>query len=279
MSVKYWPLGLILGILLCAAPAMAGDAAPSPLPAGPGLVPAGQWRLSAGGTWQMSERFQDTNEHAHDSEGASFAGHSDNLKMRDDHFYMASLAYGLNRRLTLVAQAGMAQGGIMAETTNTGQWEAKLKPVFVWGLGAKGLLWETASGLGLTGGLSYLRYDDRKIDNWHHGSGYDTSSDGTLNVDGKMDYWRLEANLLVHQRLGRWLPYAGVSYTYSEIRDNDTWSYNDGYSITYDFQVTDKDRWGIPLGVQAQLTDHLGLVLSGTVLSREEVGLSLSWDF
>jgi opacity protein-like surface antigen len=75
------------------------------------------------------------------------------------------------------------------------------------------------------------------------------------------------------------MPYVGLSYSYSELSENDFWTYSDGSWSRYDFESTNKDRWGVPLGVQAQLTDNLGLVLSGTLLGREEIGLSLSWDF
>jgi opacity protein-like surface antigen len=203
---------------------------------------------------------------------------SQSLKLRDDRLHLARVAYGLHRRLTLEARAGMAEGGTLAETLSNGQWEAKLKPVFVWGLGLRGLVWEHPNGLGLTAGLSYLRYDDRGIDHWHAASGW-TTDQGNVGVDGKVDYWRLEANALAHWRLGRFTPFAGVGYAYAELKDTDTWNRPGGVVSTYDFSTKNQDRWGLLGGVQAELCANLSLGLNFAYFNREELGLSLNWSF
>ena len=268
---------MILGSLLlmfCAGPALAGQDQPAP---GPGMVPAGKWQMGVSGTWQAAERFQDTVEFSSE-DGSSGSEASQSVKLRDDRMYLASLSYGLHRRLTLTARAGMAEGGTLAETLSNGQWEAKLKPVFVWGLGARGLLWENPSGLGLTAGVSYLRYDDRGIDSWHATDGW-TTDQGNVSVDGQVDYWRLEANALAHWRLGRFLPFLGLGYAYSELKDQDTWHRPSGIVSTYDFSTKNQDRWGLLGGVQAELWRGLSLGLNFAYFNREELGLSLNWDF
>lgn len=138
------------------------------------------------------------------------------MKIRDDYFTLTTLSYGLLSRLTLYAQAGVAQGGVMSENLSNDLFEAKLKPVFVCGLGARGLLWHDPNGLRLTDGLDYLRYDDRGIDHWHKGNGWSSDSAG-MAVDGEVDYWRVQADLTAHWQLGRFLPYLGLVYVYSEL--------------------------------------------------------------
>lgn len=270
-------LAILTGLLLAfsTAAALAGQDAPAQ---GPGMVPAGRWQVGLASTWQVSERFQDTIETNHESDGSSGGEDLRNLKIRDDRLHLASVSYGLHRRLTLTARAGLAEGGKIAETLSNGQWEAKLKPVFVWGLGARGLLWEHQSGLGLTAGLSYLRYDDRGIDHWHATSGW-TTDQAHYGVDAKVDYWRLEASALAHWRLGRLLPFLGLGYAYSEIKDTDTWSRPDGTWSRYEFDSKSQDRFGLLGGLQAELWKGLSLGLNFAYLAREELGLSLTWDF
>jgi opacity protein-like surface antigen len=248
-----------------------------PQAAGPGMAPAGKLEVGLSTTWQAAERFQDTVEFSSEN-GERGSEASQSLKLRDDRLHLARVAYGLHRRLTLEARAGMAEGGTLAETLSNGQWEAKLKPVFVWGLGLRGLVWEHPNGLGLTAGLSYLRYDDRGIDHWHAASGW-TTDQGNVGVDGKVDYWRLEANALAHWRLGRFTPFAGVGYAYAELKDTDTWNRPGGVVSTYDFSTKNQDRWGLLGGVQAELCANLSLGLNFAYFNREELGLSLNWSF
>jgi len=91
----------------------------------------------------------------------------------------------------------------------------------VWGLGARGLLWEDPSGLGLTTRLSYLRYDDRGVDRMQSRNISNFKWDNRVE-DFQLDYCRLEANALVHWRLGRFMPFLGLGYAYSEFNGSGT---------------------------------------------------------
>ncbi len=263
----------LLLIMVLSFPVLTWAAAESP---GPGMVPAGKWQVGLGGTWLSSERFQDTIEYNHEN-GERGSEPSHGLKIRDDYLYLVTLSYGLHSRLTLFAQAGLARGGVFSENLSNGLFEAKLKPVFVWGLGARGLLWQGPRGLGLTAGLSYLRYDDRGIDHWHKGDGWSSDSAG-VGVDGEVDYWRVQADVQAHWRLGRFLPYLGLAYAHSELKDVDTWTQPD-WTGTYDFSTSSENNWGLLGGVQFDLSYGLNLGLSFAYFMREEVGLSLSWQF
>ncbi|MBI4800744.1 MAG: hypothetical protein HY794_18805, partial [Desulfarculus sp.] len=126
---------------------------------------------------------------------------------------------------------------------------------------------------------SYLRYDDRGIDDWRRNDSGFTTDAGGVGVDGKVDYWRLEASALAHWRLGRFLPFLGLGYAYSELKDSDTWNRPGGIVSTYDFSSKSQDRWGLLGGVQAELCKGLSLGLNFAYFAREELGLSLTWDF
>jgi opacity protein-like surface antigen len=246
--------------------------------AGPGMVAAGQWQVGVSSTWQARERFTDTVEFSSEN-GAPGSEASRGPKMSDDRLHLASLSYGLGRRLTLSARAGLAEGGKLSEMLGNGEWTAKLKPVFVWGVGGRALLWEAGNGLGLTAGLSYLRYDDRGIDEWASSDRGWTTSQGGVGVDGKVDYWRVDANALAHWRLGRVTPYLGLGYAYAELDDVDTWARPGGIWSRYEFSTHSKDNWGLLGGVQAELAPGLNLALGFACLVREELSLSLTWEF
>ncbi|MBI4798125.1 MAG: hypothetical protein HY794_05210, partial [Desulfarculus sp.] len=131
MRMKSLAMFTVMLLVLGAGAALADQ---GPQAQGPGMVPAGKWQVGLASTWLSSERFQDTTEFSSEN-GTPGSEPSTNLKIRNDRLHLATVSYGLHRRLTLTARAGMAEGGLIAETLSNGLWEAKLKPVFVWGLG------------------------------------------------------------------------------------------------------------------------------------------------
>lgn len=277
MRGKPWGLaGLVLLLTaLATGPALAAGGG-----AGPGLVPAGKFEVGLSATWLSQERFQDTRENFREADGATGSEPATNQKIRNDSFYMIDLAYGLTRWLTLRAGLGMVDGGSLHETLGNGDWEAKLKSNFVWGLGARALVWQGPAGLGLTAGLDYLRYDDRGIKYWQYPTpGAGNTSDSGVNVDGEVDYWRVQGDLRLHWSLGRWRPFVGGAYAYSELKDEDHWTYPNGTWSKYEFSTKSEDRWGLLGGVEAELAPGLNLLVQGMFLAREEIGLSLSYDF
>ncbi|MFZ5585112.1 MAG: hypothetical protein ACOZHQ_04195 [Thermodesulfobacteriota bacterium] len=271
-----------LGVLALTALILAGGPVPAEAAgargAGPGLVPAGRFEVGLSAAWLSLERFQDTRESFREADGETGSEPSTNLKIRNDRTYMVNLTYGLTRWLSLRAGLGLVEGGSIQETLSNGNWEAKLKSHLVWGLGARALVWEGGPGLGLTAGLGYLRYDDRGIKYWQYPNGGNTSEAG-VGVDGQVDYWRVEADLRLHWSLGRWRPFVGGAYAYSEITDKDRWSYPDGGWSRYDFASKSADRWGLLGGLEAEIIPGLNLIVQGMLLAREEIGLSLSYDF
>ena len=165
MKTRPWWILIIAGIGMVLIPGLALGAQDR-MAAVPGMVPAGKWQVGLSTIWQATERFQDTAEFANFNNQDFGSEASTGLKLRDDRFHLATLAYGLHRCLTLMVRAGMAEGGTLSENLSNGQWDAKLNPVFVWSLGARSLLWEHPNGLGFTAGMAYLRYDNRGIDKW-----------------------------------------------------------------------------------------------------------------
>lgn len=246
--------------------------------AAPGLVAAGKLSLGLETAWMAKENLADALEYGWDDGSPADSQISREVTLKGDRYYMARLAYGLHRRLTVSARAGMVEGGIWGETLANGRWEARLKSGFAWGLGARGLLWESAWGLGLSAGLDYLRWDDRGIKSWRTPDGGSTD-DYVAGIGSDLDYWRIQAEVVAHWRLGRWTPYLGGAYAYSKFKSEDNWTWADGTQSHYRDDFSNNDRWGLVGGLQAELLPNLSLTLSGVAIMREELGLALTYQF
>lgn len=278
MKIKPLAWLWMVGLVVLAAGLGAPISAAGETGAGPGMVAAGRLALSLGGVWASQEKMADSLEYGWDDGGEISSQDSREVSLKKDFYYLARLDYGLHRRLTVSAQVGMVDGGLWAQTLANGRWEAILKPALVWGVGARGLLWESASGLGLSAGLDYLRWDNRGIDHWRTPDGGSTDS-YVSKVDGDVNYWRFQAEILAHWRLGRWLPYLGGAYAYSKLKSEDNWTWDDGTQSHYRDDYSNQDRWGLVGGVQAELLPNLSLALRATWLMREELGLALTYQF
>lgn len=62
------------------------------------------------------------------------------------------------------------------------------------------------------------------------------------------------------------------------MKDVDTWS-TPCWSATYDFSTKGENNLGLLGGVRVDLSHGLNLALNFAYLVREEVGLSLGWQF
>ena len=275
-KIRVWSVlgaGLVLLLAVGVVPAAAAEAG-----AAPGMAAPGKMSLGLEGTWLFQERWSDAQEYGWDDGTPPGSQTAHEVTIKGDRYYLARLAYGLHRRLTVSAQAGLVDGGTWGETLANGRWEARLKSAFVWGVGARGLLWENACGLGLSAGLDYLRWDDRGIKNWRTPDGGSTD-DYVANIGSDLDYWRIQGEVLAHWRLGRWMPYLGAAYAYAKFKSEDNWTWDDGSQSHYRDEFTNADQFGLVGGVQAELLPGLSLSLRGTWLVREELGLALTYQF
>lgn len=246
--------------------------------AAPGLVAAGKLALGVEAVWTARENLADALEYGWDDGSPADSQTSREVTLKGDRYYLARLSYGLHRRLTVSARAGLVEGGIWGETLVNGRWEARLKSGFAWGLGARGLLWESACGLGLSAGVDYLRWDDRGIKSWRTPDG-DSTENYLAGIGSDLDYWRIQGEVVAHWRLGRWTPYLGGAYAYSKFKSEDNWTWDDGTQSHYRDDFSNNDRWGLVGGLQAELLPNLSLSLSGVAIMREELGLALTYQF
>lgn len=210
------------------------------------------------------------------------------LKVKDDQFYMASLAYGLFDRLTFFVKLGVVTGGKL-EMTGYSDGQAitassKMKSNFVWAVGGKGKIYEfSPGGPGFVGSVQYLRYDDRKVD-WPYEEGNWTT------MDNKTNYWQVDVAASFYWPFEKITPYVGAAYSYAkqEYKWNEQLNTDLNqvpglvsfeFNSNIDYTSETKNQFMPFGGLNAQLGDSFMLDLQGTFLARFGASLSLSYLF
>jgi opacity protein-like surface antigen len=262
---------------------LAGSALASDLPSPVRMLPAGQFSLGVSSTWQSEQRFKDSDittnlVYANGSRSSSASGFND-LKLKDDAFYLATLSYGVTDCLNVFARAGVASGAKEKYSWfDNGRWspvEVKLADAFTWGLGAKARLFETPGGLGVTLSAQYLRYDNRDEQRpVVNGAGLTSDS-----FDYQADYQQVDAVAALYQRLGAFTPYLGLGYQWARFQFSGTFSMTGQYTGSGDFSTTNQYNLAALVGCDLALGERLSLNAQASFVSHTAVGLGFSYLF
>ncbi len=247
------------------------------------MLKAGQFSLGVSGTWQSEQKYKDADIKSTTVYSDGFRESSNNnvadFKIKDDQFYLATLAYGVCDRLNVFARAGLTAGGKeQYSVLNNGRWaevEAKLKDAFTWGVGAKGLLFETRGGLGATVSAQYLRYDSRKEENLS----VNGAPLGLDTFDYQADYQQVDVAAALYQKLGAFTPYAGLGYNWAQFKYSGTSSIAGDFSASSDFSSDNKNNLAALAGVDFALGNSFSLNLQGSFVSRTAITLGLTYLF
>jgi opacity protein-like surface antigen len=268
----------LLSSLVFTGPALAGD-----LPSPAQVLKSGQFSLGISGTWLSEQKFKDADiktatvyaNGSRESGGGRFAG----LKLKDDQFYLATLAYGLTDCLSVFARAGVATGvKEQYSWLNNGRWspvEVKLSDAFTWGLGAKARLFETSGGLGATLSAQYLRYD--KCDEQKplvNGAAMTLDS-----FDYQAEYQQVDVVAAIYQRLGVFTPYVGLGYDWAQFKFSGTFGVTGAYTGSGDFSSTNQDSLAALVGCDLALGERFALNLQGGFVSSTTCALGLTYLF
>lgn len=247
-------------------------------PVGPaGLLKKGDWSVGLVGTYLNQQKFKDYTLRR-DIDGAGSDQERKSAEFKDDVFSMAQVSYGLTDWANLYLRLGMASGGKWHDRDLAAgdEWEAKLKSNFVWALGAKARVWSLPQGPGVMLGAQYLRYDDRKVENWRNTTrGYD--ADSYWNTDDKLDYWQVDLQASLYWPLGAVTPWAGLIFSHAEADLTGRW--NGLTSLSYDSTMKTKDDLGAAWGLDWLINQHWMLNLSGVLAARTSVSLGLRYLF
>lgn len=244
------------------------------------LTPKGEFSLGLSASYLFEQKNKDYDLHRTYSDGGSDSGHKTG-KFKQDQMYLLDFGYGLTNWLSVFAQAGVVTGGKMtdSEQGDNSNWESDMKTQFVWALGVKAQAFKLDNGLALDLSGRYLRYDDRKIEDYSEASYGDAGQ--YWSTDDKMDYWQVDLNAIVSYAWGPVTPYVGLGYSYSEADFGGRWTAKDDpdYVVTYDAKIKNDNDLAALCGLDVDLGQGLALYVQGVFVTRTELSLGLNWSF
>ena len=199
----------------------------------------------------------------------------------NDQYYMATVTYGILDQLNVFARLGMVDGGKWMDYEPGNDWKGDLESNFVWALGAKGKLYEFANGLGFGLAAQYLRYDDREVKNWRALDTGETAGDLGWSTNDKVSYWQVDVVANAYWKLGRFLPYAGLGYTYYDVDFKGKWTHAipDYGSIDYTASFNNQNRFTALVGLDVDLGMNVKANIQGTFVSSTALTIGISYCF
>jgi hypothetical protein len=244
------------------------------------LIKQGQIDVGLQGSIMIKQSFED-----HRLNRSYSNGTSDTSKVgtdfEDDVFYMATVTYGVLDRLNVFARLGLADGGKWLGYQAGNNWKSKLESNFVWALGAKFDAVKLDNGFGLVMGAQYLRYDDRKVDDWQNQQTGQSAGQLGWSTDDSIDYWQADFVVSALWTFGAFTPYVGAGYSWYEVNYEGQWTHQDpriGW-VKYDSSFENDNKFSGLVGFDVDLGDHFKINAQGTFISRTAVTLGLSYCF
>ena len=245
------------------------------------LTPKGQFSLGVSVNYVFEQKNKDYDLNRKYGDGTSDSGRKEG-KFKDDQYYLLSLTYGLTDWLGVFAQAGVVRGGKSSDyDKDTGyNWESSLDDQFVWGVGAKARAFKLDNGLTLDLAARYLRYDNRKVDDYTE-TNSGAKADAYWWVDEEIDYWQVDLNAVVSRSWGPVTPYVGIGYSHSEADLTGRWRDKEyiGEYIDYDATIKNDQPFAALCGVDIALGQGLALYAQGYFVARTALSVGLSWSF
>jgi hypothetical protein len=203
---------------------------------------------------------------------------------KSDNTFLADITYGANDWLNLVASLGLATDGVWRDTDKASGdlWKARMDSVFLWGLGAKARLYKADNGITILAEANYLRYDDRKINDWKNTTGnYDAEE--YWATDDNLDYWQMDLMVTGSWKLGDFTPYLGLGYSYGEAKFSGNWRSQQypAQPISYNYEATMKMKTNFKalLGCQLKVVEGFNITAEVSLFSQTAFSFGLSWEF
>ena len=234
--------------------------------------------------FQWNSRFKQGFEDYHLNRAYSYGTPDSERKGADfenDRYYMATLTYGIIDRLNVFAKLGVADGGTWLDYFPGNTWKGDLESSFVWAVGVKGKLYEFDNGLGFGLGGQYLRYDNRKVNNWRCTDTGETAADLGWSTDDRLDYWQLDFVANAYWTFGAFTPYAGAGYNYSHVGFSGKWT-NEVPSygwVSYDASFSNQNNFTALVGLDVDLCTNFRANIQGTFVSSTDLAIGISYCF
>jgi len=244
------------------------------------LIQKGQFAVGLQGNWVFKQAFEDFDLKKTYSDGYKDSDRQGS-DFRGDQYYMATVTYGVIDRINVYAKLGLVSEGTWTDAEPGDYWKADLETNFVWAIGAKGKIYEFANGIGFAAAAQYLRYDNRTVKNWRSLDTGKTAAELGWNTDDQIDYWQVDAIANVYWALGRFSPYVGAGYSYSDVNYTGKWTHTVGAHgwIDYDASFSNQNKFSALVGVDVDLGKNFTANVQGTFVSRTALTIGASYSF
>jgi len=245
------------------------------------LIAKGEFAVGAQGNWVFKQAFE-----AHDmkvtySDGYKHTSRIGGVDFEGDQFYMGTITYGVIDQINLFAKLGLVTGGTWTDNEPGDNWKSDLGSNFTWAVGAKGKIYEFSNGLGFAAAAQYLRYDNRKVNNWRSIDTGETAAGFGWATDDNIDYWQVDAIASVYWDLGRFSPYVGAGYNYSKVNYTGKWTYEESaYGwVDYDASFSNQNNFSALVGFDVGLGKNFTANVQGTFVSSTALTIGVSYSF
>ena len=244
------------------------------------LIKQGQFDVGFQWSYMFKQGFED-----YDLKRSYSDGYRDTERkgadFENDKYYMATLTYGIIDQINVFAKLGMVDGGKWLDYQAGNNWKGDLESNFVWAVGAKGKIYEFANGLGFSLGAQYMRYDNRKVEDWRSVDTGETAADLGWSTNDKFDYWQLDIMANAYWAFGAFTPYVGAGYTYYDVNFNGRWTNeNPIYGwVDYDGSFSNENKFTALVGLDVDLGMNFKANIQGTFVSSTALTLGISYCF
>ena len=244
------------------------------------LIKQGQFDVGFQWNSVFKQSFEDYDLNRTYSDGYRDSGRK-GADFEDDQYYMATFTYGIIDRINVFAKLGVVDGGKWYDYEAGNNWKGDLDSNFVWAVGAKGNLYEFDNGLGFGLAAQYLRYDNRKVNNWRSEETGESASDLGWSTNDKLDFWQLDIQANAYWKIGAFAPYVGAGYTYYDMDFSGRWTNKVPYYgwIDYSASFSNENNFTGLVGLDVDLPLGFKANVQGTFVSSTALTIGMSYCF
>lgn len=244
------------------------------------LIKQGEFDVGFQWNWMFKQGFEDYDLKRTYSDGSRNTERK-GTDFENDKTYMATVTYGIIDRINVFARLGMVDGGSWLDYQPGNNWKGDLESNFVWAIGAKGKVYEFENGLGFGLAAQYMRYDNRKVKNWHSLDTGETAADLGWSTSDDFDYWQFDIIANAYWSFGAFKPYVGAGYTYSHVSFSGKWTNSNPFYgwIDYDASLSNENKFTALVGLDVDLGMNFKANIQGTFVSSTALTLGVSYCF
>jgi len=246
-----------------------------------GMLPRGAFAAGFQFHWMIHQSFGEYDLQRAYSDGTGGTDVKE-ARFEVDEIYAATVAYGLLDRVNVFASVGTTgQGRWESDEAGVDDWESELHSRLVWCVGGKVQVLGAPGRPGLLAAVSYLQYRGRPAWDWVYLPTGETAAAIGWETQDRIDYDQVAVAATMVWPVGRFLPYAGLGYTYSRFELDGRWVYSPYPALWVDYRgaSTRDTEFNLLAGADLRLAPSWTLSFQGNLVSQYSVTFGISYRF